>query len=381
MVDTPQYPHVGFFPALPLAKNIELGDWIIGKPPQNVAWRSDRFKSLSETLVASFEKIGFKNAAMFWHRDRGFDGTRPSDNEIGQSRPRPERHRMNILRLYPLLALFACVPSNREVWMGELRLPASHTARTVAEDAKEHRYHFVRQDVLDLHPVRFQVQHGTTWADEVRYLSAWHPLGEVRGYRLETALWVTGSGPDRDSRNPGVQVLVKATPMSSAVTPLLFKFMVNDLHQDQHNELVTSEDLVQTATVGDDGVLRMPGDFYVEVVSARTNAEERQRREDQEAFDAKQAAAAAAQRKAEATCGYICAKVFQTDSQVYVWIDNMSDHELSCTGTITGLTKSGQLVTRDVTSSFPPLYRGALAKVVTFASDPFVDGKSDVVCH
>lgn len=83
VVDTPQYPHVGFFPALPLAKNIALGDWIIGTPSRDGAWRSDRFKSLSETLGASFEKIGFKNAAMFWHRDLGFDGTRPSNDEIG----------------------------------------------------------------------------------------------------------------------------------------------------------------------------------------------------------------------------------------------------------------------------------------------------------
>lgn len=83
MVDTPKYPHFGFFPALPLAKNIELRDWIIGTPPKDVAWRSDRFKLLSETLVASFEKTGFRNAALLWHRERGFDGTRPSDDEIG----------------------------------------------------------------------------------------------------------------------------------------------------------------------------------------------------------------------------------------------------------------------------------------------------------
>ena len=45
MVATIKHPHVGFFPALPLANNLELGDWMVGTPPANVVWRSDRFKA------------------------------------------------------------------------------------------------------------------------------------------------------------------------------------------------------------------------------------------------------------------------------------------------------------------------------------------------
>jgi hypothetical protein len=82
MPATPQYPHFGFFPALPFAKNIALGDWLVGNPPADVAWRSERFKSLAELLMASFEKIGFKNGARLWHRERGFDGALPTNEEI-----------------------------------------------------------------------------------------------------------------------------------------------------------------------------------------------------------------------------------------------------------------------------------------------------------
>jgi hypothetical protein len=65
-----------------MADSLELGEWRIGKPPQGGAWRSPRFKSLAESLVKSFEKLGFRDIAMFWHRDRGFDGTIPRDAEI-----------------------------------------------------------------------------------------------------------------------------------------------------------------------------------------------------------------------------------------------------------------------------------------------------------
>src|SRR4051812_49061980 len=83
MVATSNYPHIGFFPALPLANNLELGNWLVGTPPPNVVWRSDRFKTLAESLLGSFRKLGFKNAAMLWHRDRGFDGVLPSPQEVG----------------------------------------------------------------------------------------------------------------------------------------------------------------------------------------------------------------------------------------------------------------------------------------------------------
>lgn len=74
--------YVGFFPALPLDKNIELDEWVVGTPPPGTPWVSSRFRELSETLARSFQKLGFKGGAMLWHRDRGFDGSKPSDNLI-----------------------------------------------------------------------------------------------------------------------------------------------------------------------------------------------------------------------------------------------------------------------------------------------------------
>ena len=74
--------YVGFFPALPLAKNIELEEWVVGTAPADTQWASSRFRELSETLVRSFGKLGFSGGAMLWHRDRGFDGSKPSDNLI-----------------------------------------------------------------------------------------------------------------------------------------------------------------------------------------------------------------------------------------------------------------------------------------------------------
>ena len=80
---TQSEPHyVGFFPALPLDKNLELGDWVVGTPPTATPWVSRRFRDLSESLVRSFEKEGFNGGAMLWHRERGFDGSKPSDNLI-----------------------------------------------------------------------------------------------------------------------------------------------------------------------------------------------------------------------------------------------------------------------------------------------------------
>lgn len=39
-------PFLSFFPALPLAKILRLGDWCIGTPGADVPWRSARFKEL-----------------------------------------------------------------------------------------------------------------------------------------------------------------------------------------------------------------------------------------------------------------------------------------------------------------------------------------------
>lgn len=77
-----KHPYIGFFPALPVANNLDLGEWLVGTPPAEVTWRSPRFKELSETLFASFAKVGFGERSLLWHRDRGFDGQLPPDNII-----------------------------------------------------------------------------------------------------------------------------------------------------------------------------------------------------------------------------------------------------------------------------------------------------------
>src|SRR5262245_22779671 len=53
------YPCIGFFPALPLGRNLDLGDWIVGPRPPDTPWRSVRFKGLVETLLASFASNEF----------------------------------------------------------------------------------------------------------------------------------------------------------------------------------------------------------------------------------------------------------------------------------------------------------------------------------
>ncbi len=78
--------YVGFFPALPLDKNLELGEWVVGTPPAATPWASDRFRELSESLIRSFKKRDFEGGAMLWHRDRGFDGSKPTNEEIGAIR-------------------------------------------------------------------------------------------------------------------------------------------------------------------------------------------------------------------------------------------------------------------------------------------------------
>src|SRR6267143_2396747 len=79
-------PCIGVLPALPLAKNLELGDWIVGTPSEDVTWRSSAFKELVERLVSSFEKEGFKGGSLLWHRTCGFDGTPPPDDELAAIR-------------------------------------------------------------------------------------------------------------------------------------------------------------------------------------------------------------------------------------------------------------------------------------------------------
>ena len=75
-------PHISFFPALPLARNLELGDWVVGTPPAETPWAPGRFRELSLALIQSFERRGFKDGALMWHREHGFDGSLPADEEI-----------------------------------------------------------------------------------------------------------------------------------------------------------------------------------------------------------------------------------------------------------------------------------------------------------
>ena len=75
-------PRFAFLPALPLAKPLDLGEWRVGTPPPEVGWRSDRFKELAGSLLGSFEKVGLKGGAVFWHRDRGIDGTTPEGEAL-----------------------------------------------------------------------------------------------------------------------------------------------------------------------------------------------------------------------------------------------------------------------------------------------------------
>jgi hypothetical protein len=80
-----QHPYVGFFPALPLRKQIELGEWIVGRPPTTVPWHSPRFKELLGKLLSSFETDKderFQGGALLWRKTSGFDGNRPSDAEF-----------------------------------------------------------------------------------------------------------------------------------------------------------------------------------------------------------------------------------------------------------------------------------------------------------
>ncbi len=81
-----QHPCFGFFPALPLQKNLELGDWVVGVPAEDTPWRSARFKELVSKLLDSFasDKFGdkFSGGALVWRKAAGFDGTPPSPDEF-----------------------------------------------------------------------------------------------------------------------------------------------------------------------------------------------------------------------------------------------------------------------------------------------------------
>jgi hypothetical protein len=83
---TAPHPFFSFFPALPIEKTVSLGDWSVGCPSADVAWRSSGFRELAEKLLASFHELNFKNGALLWHKGRGFDGSRPSSAEIGAIR-------------------------------------------------------------------------------------------------------------------------------------------------------------------------------------------------------------------------------------------------------------------------------------------------------
>jgi hypothetical protein len=37
-------PCIGLFPAMPLANNLEFGEWMVGNPPPETHWASERFK-------------------------------------------------------------------------------------------------------------------------------------------------------------------------------------------------------------------------------------------------------------------------------------------------------------------------------------------------
>jgi hypothetical protein len=71
------HPILCFFPALPLDRTLEFGEWRLGTPPADVVWRPDPFKRLAQALLASFENARYRDGAVLYHRDRGIDGTAP----------------------------------------------------------------------------------------------------------------------------------------------------------------------------------------------------------------------------------------------------------------------------------------------------------------
>ena len=79
-------PTIGFFPALPLGRELELGEWMVGTPPDEVAWHSSRFKELVSTLLTSFAQNDsgerFIGGALLWRKPSGFDGEPPTREEF-----------------------------------------------------------------------------------------------------------------------------------------------------------------------------------------------------------------------------------------------------------------------------------------------------------
>lgn len=77
------YRKLCFFPALPLSKNVQLGDWIVGAPPDDTKWATIRFKELSELALSAFDRLGFRRPSLMWHSKNGFDGEMPQLEECG----------------------------------------------------------------------------------------------------------------------------------------------------------------------------------------------------------------------------------------------------------------------------------------------------------
>ncbi|HEY6722628.1 MAG TPA: hypothetical protein VI197_01315 [Polyangiaceae bacterium] len=80
--DGTRYPILSFFPAVQFARNLELGEWVIGTPPSTTAWRPPPFRELATALLESSERSEFKKPALLWHREHGFDGSAPEDAEV-----------------------------------------------------------------------------------------------------------------------------------------------------------------------------------------------------------------------------------------------------------------------------------------------------------
>lgn len=146
-------PVVGLFPALPLKRNLDLGEWLIGTPSPDLIWRSNQLRERFSELLQSFERHGFKNGSVLWHRDRGIDGQPPT---------------IEAARAIWLATRFAALDANDQLG-GEIEGVSGHLVVT-ADNA-----------TLILQPI--DDENGT----------ATH----VRGYlkRITTVAWKTGEAP------------------------------------------------------------------------------------------------------------------------------------------------------------------------------------------